>query len=219
MCQLRDPNTFSNINDLATQHIALDLEVDFEPTRELEFKVLPRDENFGSALQVDLQGIALGESFQIKIKYETTKEGGAIQFLDAKQTKGKAHPYLFSQCQIYARSMVPCQDTPSLKISYSASITVPGQLTALMSALSTGSEKLGDKTTFKFEQKNAIPSYLIALAVGNLASKAISDRIAVWCEPEMLEAAAYEFSDAEQFMKIAEELTCPYEWGRYDLLM
>ncbi|KAJ9085851.1 Leucyl aminopeptidase yscIV [Entomophthora muscae] len=115
--------------------------------------------------------------------------------------------------------MVPCQDTPSLKISYSASITVPGQLTALMSALSTGSEKLGDKTTFKFEQKNAIPSYLIALAVGNLASKAISDRIAVWCEPEMLEAAAYEFSDAEQFMKIAEELTCPYEWGRYDLLI
>ncbi|KAJ9085852.1 Leucyl aminopeptidase yscIV [Entomophthora muscae] len=72
MCQLKDPNTFSNINDLATQHIALNLEV------------LPRDENFGSALHVDLQGIELGESFQIKVTYETTKEGGAIQFLDAK---------------------------------------------------------------------------------------------------------------------------------------
>lgn len=259
MGQLKDPNTFSNINQLATEHVGLKLEVDFEskilkgsvvlrlavkdplvkelildtdyliihgifcnsePKQSLEYKLLPRDHNFGSALRIDLREVELKVWIEIKIDYQTTKAGGAIQFLEPNQTLGKTYPYLFSQCQaIYARSMVPCQDTPSLKFTYTAIITVPKTLTAMMSAISLRSQEVGELKTFEFEQRNAIPSYLIALAVGNLASKALSDRTAVWCEPEMLDAAAFEFSDTERFLEIAEALTCPYQWGRYDLLV
>ena len=52
------------------------------------------------------------------------------------QCAEKTHPYLFSQCQaIHARSLVPCQDMPAVKMSYSATVWVPQELTALMSAV------------------------------------------------------------------------------------
>jgi leukotriene-A4 hydrolase len=55
--------------------------------------------------------------------------------------------------------MLPCQDTPQIKITYSANVRVPGQLTALMSAIGTDSDTTSDKEfkTFKFEQKISIP--------------------------------------------------------------
>lgn len=257
----KDPNTFSNVSEVVTEHLHLDLAVDFDtqtlsgsailelcsktsdPLKEvvldtdfldikevqlvgnetkLKFQLDKRDENFGSALHIDLSEVSkTGERFKLEIKYKTTKEGGAIQWLEPSQTLGKKHPYLFSQCQaIYARSMVPCQDTPGLKFTYTANITVFKELVVLMSALSTGSEERPDsKKLYKFEQKVSIPSYLLAIAVGNLASKPVSDRSAVWCEPEQVEAAAYEFADTEKFMEIAESLTCPYVWSRYDLLI
>ncbi|KAJ2325400.1 Leucyl aminopeptidase yscIV, partial [Coemansia sp. RSA 2702] len=135
-------------------------------------------------------------------------------------TLGKSHPYLFTQCEeIHARSLLPCQDSPSVKISYSASIRAPKPLTALMSALATGSRDDGDSTVFSFEQQTTIPSYLIALVVGNLASATISDRCAVWSEPENIDACAWEFAEMETILQTAEDVVSPYLWGRYDLLV
>ena len=34
----------------------------------------------------------------------------------------------------------------------------------------------------------------------------------------MVEQAAFEFAETESFLKVAEELTIPYVWGRYDVL-
>ncbi|KAJ1906586.1 Leucyl aminopeptidase yscIV, partial [Coemansia sp. IMI 209127] len=115
---------------------------------------------YGTALRLVLPvPVDKDTRFKIIISYETTPKGGAIQFLDQEQTLGKKHPYLFTQCEeIHARSLFPCQDSPSVKISYSASIRVPKPLTALMSAISTGSVDDGDFTVFSFEQKTTIPS-------------------------------------------------------------
>ncbi|KAJ1725387.1 Leucyl aminopeptidase yscIV [Coemansia erecta] len=176
---------------------------------------------YGTAVRLELpEAVAGGDKFRIVIEYETTSKGGAIQFLTPEQTQGKKHPYLFTQCEeIHARSMFPCQDSPSVKISYSADVRVPKPLTALMSAIATSQRDEGDATVFSFEQKITIPSYLVALVVGNLAMAKISDRCAVWSEPDNLEACAWEFAEMETILQTAEDLITPYVWGRYDLLV
>ena len=110
---------------------------------------------------------------KLRIEYVTSPNASALQWLNANATMGKQHPYLFSQCQaIHARSILPCQDTPYVKFSYTASIKVMNPITALMSAVLVDKLELDARTSeFKFEQNIKIPSYLIAIAAGNLVSK------------------------------------------------
>lgn len=110
-------------------------------------------------------------------------------------------------------------DTPSVKLTYSAEVTVPRGLTCLMSCLSKDSEDIEDKTLFRFYQPVVIPAYLIAIVVGALEKRDISDRCCVWAEPSVVEKARYEFEDTELMLKAAEDLMGPYEWGRYDLVV
>jgi leukotriene-A4 hydrolase len=65
----------------------------------------------------------------------------------------------------------------------------------------------------------AIPTYLIALAVGELDSRALSPRSRVWAEPATVEAAAHEFAEIEDMITTAEELFGSYEWDRYDMIV
>ncbi|CEG82663.1 Putative NAD-specific glutamate dehydrogenase [Rhizopus microsporus] len=106
----------------------------------------------------------------------------------------------------------------SLEVTYSAKVTSP--LPVVMSALQEGTEEVSDDLkAYLFKQPTSIPSYLIAIAVGNLVGREIGPRSTVWCEPEMVEQAAWEFSDTESFIATGESLLTPYEWGRYDLLV
>ncbi|RHZ82002.1 hypothetical protein Glove_115g18 [Diversispora epigaea] len=189
----------------------------------LKYMIAPKDERFGSALIIDLnKPLPINTEFSLEVAYSTSKEGTAVQWLEPSQTAGKKHPYLFTQCQaIHARSLLPCQDTPAFKLSYSAKVQVPQPLRALMSAIEAGEEENTEKgiNIYKFEQKVKIPSYLIALAVGNLVGKKIGPRSTVWTEPEYLDDAAWEFEDTEKFISTGENLLTPYEWKKYDLLV
>ena len=64
-----------------------------------------------------------------------------------------------------------------------------------------------------------IPSYLIAIAIGDLTFQPMSERTGVWAEPAVVASAAREFEDTEQMIKTTEALYGPYRWGRYDLLV
>jgi len=171
---------------------------------------------FGSALRVRLQK----NTTHVKVDFETTDKSSALQWLNPSQTAGKRHPYLFTQSQaIHARSFFPCQDAPGVKSTYDAKVTVPAPLVALMSAVSTGSSKHGPNSVYHFKQAVPMPSYLVALAVGDLESRDIGPRSRVWSEPSMVELAHYEFEDTEKFLSTAEQLAGEYVWGRYDLLV
>ncbi|KAJ7352910.1 Leukotriene A-4 hydrolase [Desmophyllum pertusum] len=179
---------------------------------------------FGKPLNIELpDGLKSGSKLCIKISYQTSKTASAAQWLTPEQTAGKKHPYFFTQCQaIHARSLIPCQDTPSVKTPYQAEVTVPKDLVALMSAVGTGSSihpQNPDKKVYTFTQKVVIPSYLIALVAGALVSKEVGPRSKVWTEKEMLEISAWEFAEVESQLAVAEELTFSYAWGTYDLLI
>ncbi|KAL3321046.1 Leukotriene A-4 hydrolase [Cichlidogyrus casuarinus] len=127
-------------------------------------------------------------------------------------TKDELQPFMFSQCQaIHARSIFPCQDTPSVKFTYSARVQSPENIVVLMSAVK--------KDAQLFEQKIPIPSYLFSIAAGALASKSIGPRSCVWAEPSLVEESVNEFSQCEEMLKAAESFCGPYMWGVYDLLI
>eukprot|EP00339_Tiarina_fusa_P021910 CAMPEP_0117006132 /NCGR_PEP_ID=MMETSP0472-20121206/6474_1 /TAXON_ID=693140 ORGANISM="Tiarina fusus, Strain LIS" /NCGR_SAMPLE_ID=MMETSP0472 /ASSEMBLY_ACC=CAM_ASM_000603 /LENGTH=631 /DNA_ID=CAMNT_0004707519 /DNA_START=1 /DNA_END=1896 /DNA_ORIENTATION=- len=166
----------------------------------------------------------VGEAFQIQIFYHSNPESIGIQWLEASQTDGGEFPYLFTQFQaIHCRTAIPCQDSPSNKVTYSADISVPKELTALMSAIGTTEKGTvctsdNDYHCFSFEQKVPIPTYLVALVIGKLACKQVGPRTNVWTEPITLERAAYEFEKTNEYLLESEKFISPYEWGRYDLL-
>nr|CAG4718057.1 unnamed protein product [Naegleria fowleri] len=173
--------------------------------------------NLGASERIDLKK---GDLFVVRVFYETTQESEAIQWLNPEQTLGKKHPYLFTQCQaIHARSFLPCQDTPSNKITYSATIRTEKPLVAAMSAIKQWEDDTSHINIYHFQQNVPIPSYLIALVVGALESKQIGPRSTLYCEEEALEKAAEEFSQTEDFIKAAEEFLPPYAWGKYDLVV
>jgi leukotriene-A4 hydrolase len=178
------------------------------------FRLDPPTPAFGSALRVTVPA----EADRVRITYASSPSAKGLQWLTPAQTSGKRQPFLFSQAQaIQARSFIPLQDTPAVRMTYDATIRVPKDLVAVMAADATPGEK--GSGVFRFRMPQAIPSYLIALAVGDLTFKAMSDRTGVWAEPAVVDAAAKEFEDTEQMIKTTEALYGPYRWGRYDLLV
>ncbi|NIJ19139.1 aminopeptidase N [Sphingomonas naasensis] len=200
-----------------------DLEI-FEVTnaerRPLRYTVGPRDKELGSALTIELPA----GTRQIAIRYSTKPGASALQWLAPELTAGKKQPYLFSQGQpINNRSWIPTQDSPGIRQTWSATITVPDGFVAVMSGerLDGGKGELVPhyQRRFRFRMDKPVPPYLIALAVGDLAFKATGPRSGVWAEPSQLDAAAHEVADVEKMIDAAEALYGPYRWGRYDMLV
>lgn len=188
--------------------------------KDLPYKLNPGVKcHLGTQLEVTLPENST--SGTVSIKYRTTVASSAIQWLPSGQTVGKEHPYLFTQCQaIHARSMVPCQDQPGVKMTYTATARVPEWAVCVMSAVLKEQRGTEDsQKVYVWEQNVPISSYLLAIAVGDLVKKEISGRCAIWSEPNLVNFAANEFSQTEEFLAIAEDISgMPYKWGRYDLL-
>ena len=184
----------------------------------LQFALAGADRVIGRPLTVRLPA----DVKEIVVSYRTSPDAAALQWLSPAQTAGKQHPYLFSQGQaILTRTWIPTQDSPGIRQTYSARITVPRELRAVMSAeqlTPDGRETAGGRT-FEFRLENPVPPYLIALAVGDIDFRSLGPRTGVYTEPSMLAAAANEFADLEQMVTAAEKLLGPYRWGRYDLLV
>lgn len=185
----------------------------------LAYNIGPRDPLLGQPLT-----ITLGDASEVvTVEYGTTPSAAALQWLTPAQTAGKRHPYLYSQGQaILTRSWIPTQDTPAVRQTFEARITVPAPLVAVMGAESVpreGSAATDGQRTFEFRMPDPIPPYLFALAVGDIAFEEIGPRTGVYAEPSVVAGAAREFADLEAMITAAETIGGPYRWGRYDVLV
>lgn len=168
----------------------------------------------GQALKVKIDE----NTSRVNIHYATSADAAALQWLNPQQTAGKKHPFMFTQSQaILARTWIPCQDSPGIRFTYKATVAVPKDLLALMSA--ENPQKKNADGIYTFNQPRAIPSYLMALAVGNLEFKAVDNRTGIYAEPATLSKAAYELADMGKMTNAAEKIYGPYKWGRYDVLV
>ncbi len=246
---LNDPHSFSNFNEVVIKHSELNITVDFKTrtihgyvchkianltgtsrlildTRDLMIeKVILDNTDFaeyefgenikflGKALIIKIQAATK----DVRIYYSSSPEAAAVQWLYPKPGEGK-HPFLFTQSEaILARTWVPCQDTPSVRFTYEAQVRVPSGLMALMSA--SNPQIKTEEGSYYFRMEQPIPSYLLALAVGDLEFKSIGKRTGVYAEPDIIEKAAFEFKMMESMVEAAEELYGPYRWDRFDVLV
>jgi aminopeptidase N len=182
--------------------------------KETKFELGKETEFHGKPLHITIEP----NTTKVNIYYSTTKDAIALQWLKPEQTADKKKPFLFSQGEsVWSRTWIPCQDSPGIRFTYNAKVTAPKDLLAVMSAVNP--QKKNDTGVYTFKQDKAIPSYLMAIAVGDIEFQAIDNRTGVYAEPSVLKSAAYEFAELGKMVNAAEKLYGPYRWGRYDVLV
>ncbi len=240
-------HSFGNTDEVKLEHLSLDLVADFDSkslagTATWNFKQLKStsqvvfdckhmqidsvwvnnipvtfsigesDEILGNPLIIPITT----ESTNVKIKYRTQPEAAALQWLDANQTEGQ--PFLFTQSQaILARTWVPCMDAPSIRFTYDAKIQCPPHLLPLMSA--SNPQIKNTNGSYYFEMRQPIPSYLLALCIGDLAFMSLGENTGVYAQPATISKAYEEFQDLNNMIYAAEKRYGPYKWGRYDIVV
>ncbi len=182
--------------------------------KEAKFTLGDNVEYHGRPLRVTISP----DTKKVNIYYKTTKDAVALQWLKPEQTADKKKPFLFSQGEsIWSRTWIPCQDSPAIRFTYDAKVTVPKDLMAVMSAVNP--QQKNNTGVYTFKQDKMIPSYLMAIAVGDIGFKAIDKRTGVYAEHTLLDKAAWEFAELGNMVNAAEKLFGPYRWGRYDVLV
>ncbi|MBL7811438.1 MAG: M1 family metallopeptidase [Bacteroidetes bacterium] len=181
---------------------------------ETTFTLGPEDSILGRALIIPITD----STTEVSVAYHTLPASEALQWLSPEQTHDKKHPFLFSQSEaILARSWIPLMDVPAHRFTYEATVKVPKELMALMSA--TNPTVRNDSGLYHFRQERPIPSYLIALAVGDVGFKPLGRNTGVYAETGFLDSCAWELQSMQAMVDSAEALYGPYAWGRYDLLV
>ncbi len=197
--------------DLAIEKAEGEVDGQWQP---LQFALAEKDPTLGSKLTIETPQ----RPAKVRVSYRTSPEASGLQWLEPAMTEGKQLPFMFSQSQqIHARSWVPLQDTPQVRYTYSAHVVTRPDVMVLMSADNAPDAARDGDYTFTMPQR--IPSYLMAIAAGDLVFKPISARSGVWAEPAMVDKAVAEFADTEKMIATTEALYGPYRWGRYDLLV
>ncbi len=246
----QDAHSFARPDEVAVEHLALDLAVDFGQrrlsgraslrlnnktgadrlyldTRDLEIRRVTLDDGktearFTLGDEVKFLGRPLAveitpETRWVNVDYTTKPEAAALQWLTPEQA-GSPSPFLYTQSQaILARTWVPCQDSPGVRMTYEATLHAPRELLAVMSA-ENPTQKSADGV-YRFRMPQPIPSYLLALAVGDLEFRPLGSSSGVYALPGVVERAAWELADTPKMIDAAGKLYGPYKWGRYDILI
>jgi leukotriene-A4 hydrolase len=196
-------------------------------TRDLDVRRVTLDDGQATRFTLRDPVAILGRALEIEIKpqtqwvnidYSTRPEAAALQWLEPAQTASKTAPFLLTQSEsLLARTWVPCQDTPGVRMTYEATVRAPRGLLALMSAENPTEDSADGVYHFRMQQP--IPSYLLALAVGELEFRPLGPRSGVYAEPSVIELAAWELADTPKMIEAAEKLYGPYRWGRYDMII
>ncbi len=199
---------------LDTRDLKIESIISDESKIKLNYELKSPVEFLGSELVVDL----LPETKSITIYYSTSPGAAALQWLTPEQTAGKQQPFLFTQSQaILARTWVPIQDSPGIRFTYEANVSVPKSLMAAMSA--ENPQTKNEEGRYHFKMPKPIPAYLLALAVGDFEFKSLDTRTGVYAEHVTIDKAVYEFAELPKMVSVAEKLYGDYAWGRYDLIV
>ncbi|KAH7012990.1 peptidase family M1-domain-containing protein [Ilyonectria destructans] len=191
-----------------------------------EWELKPRSEPNGSPLHIYLQNPARYEEvIKLNVDFETTSETTGLQWFSPEQTDDGKYPFVFSQCEpVHARSIFPCQDTPSVKSTFNIHVhsifPVVASGCPAQDPIYHAVEGTPESKIYTFIQDIPISNYLFSVASGNFVSAQISPRSYIYCTPGHLDACKAELQpDLEGIIQAAEELLFEYPWPLYNLVV
>ena len=112
------------------------------------------------------------------------------------------------------------QDTPAIKVTYEARVIVENDFIVKMSANETSLLQVNSThKAYTFENNIKMPSYLIAIEVGDLEYRSLGERVGVITEPSRIDAVAWELEALQTLLDYAEDYLTPYIWGNYSILV
>ena len=104
-------------------------------------------------------------SYELTIEFTNKYNRQAVGLY--KMTTKDREPYLFTQLEaIDARRAFPCFDEPGIKIPYELTVVIPEQYDAVSNTPVAAESKSDGVKTIRFARTKPLPSYLVALAVG-----------------------------------------------------
>ncbi|XP_018397684.1 PREDICTED: leukotriene A-4 hydrolase-like [Cyphomyrmex costatus] len=150
-------------------------------------------------------------NYRILIEYKTRKDSLALYWLRRDQTSDGTHPFLLTNNQFtYARGIFPCQDSPQVRFTYTAEISVPKAIRVIVGGRRCKSIIKGnpDRYTHLFYETNPMPSYAIIIVAGLLRLHNFnrSKIVTLWAEEKHFEQSTRVLNFCKHAIDIANEL-------------
>ena len=120
-----------------------------------------------------------------------------------------------------ARRVFPCFDEPAFKARWAISVEVPAEAIALSNGPTIEEQPRGDRKLVRFAETEVLSSYLVALAIGELAGtepqNAASVPVRTWSVPEKAQLTRFAQDAALAVLpKLQEYFGLPYAFGKLD---
>ncbi|KAA8652296.1 bifunctional aminopeptidase/epoxide hydrolase [Aspergillus tanneri] len=203
---LRDPNTLSNYNNWTSTHISANFDILFEQKKLV-----------GNVIYI-LKSTTPAECTDIILDTSYVDIGGVK--IDGKTSSWELLPRLEpygAALKIKLDQGVNLNETIAVDCTFDFNITSPLPVIASGLPVDNPAEKSsqpGDKTLYQFKQRVPIPSYLFALASGDISEATIGPRSAVATSPDKLRECQWELeADTEKFIDVIEKIVYPYVWA------
>ncbi|KAG5348034.1 LKHA4 hydrolase, partial [Acromyrmex charruanus] len=147
----------------------------------------------------------------ILIMYETRKDSPVLYWLRSDQTSDGTHPLLITNNKFtYARGIFPCQDSPSVRFTFTAEISVPNNFNSVIICGRTCKPIIndGDRYIYMCFEMIPMPSYAMIIMVGSLETihLDLQHNVSLWAEKKYIEQSKSCFANFHHILTIAKEL-------------
>ncbi len=120
-----------------------------------------------------------------------------------------------------ARRVFPCLDEPGFKAPWRLTVEAPAGAVVLSNGAAEAVEPVGDRLRHRFAETPPLPTYLVALVVGSLASGPAGEVRGVatrtWASPEKAALLAFGQEVAREALpRLEDYFGLPYAFGKLD---
>ncbi|KYN28310.1 Dipeptidase 1 [Trachymyrmex cornetzi] len=119
----------------------------------------------------------------------------------------------------YTRGIFPCQDSPSVRFTYSAEISVPNNFDSVIICGRKCKEIkiVGDRYKHIFCETGRVPSYAMVIMVGSLEKKKIlQSNVTVWAEKKYIEKSITAMANIDKILLNTKILCGPLQVDNED---